>query len=182
LGHTFSTRLAKDGQEIGVLEAASTGSYLTGETTAALGFLGEQLPGIIDLARLIEDKVRLERELAERERMASLGQMAANVSHNLRNPLSSMKTVLQVQLENPDLPVDVRRDSTLVVNEIDRMSAKLSQLLRYAKPGVAGERVAAVALANRRRFCFVMTRSGEMCDLNSSVRLTRFLPWRRKKR
>src|SRR6202042_459429 len=154
LGHTAQMRLMKDGEEIGVLEAATTGSYLTGETTAALGFLGEQLPGMIDLARLIEDKVRLERELAERERMASLGQMAANVSHNLRNPLSSMKTVLQVQLEDPDLPVNVRRDSTLVVGEIDRMSAKLTQLLRYAKPSVGGQRVAAVALANQTAVLF----------------------------
>jgi signal transduction histidine kinase len=154
LGHAVTVPLIKDGQEIGVLEAASTGSYLTGETTAALGFLGEQLPGMIDLARLIEDKLRLDRELAERERMASLGQMAATVSHNLRNPLSSMKTVLQVQLENPELPVDVRRDCTLVVNEIDRMSAKLSQLLRYAKPSVGGQRVAAVALANQTAILF----------------------------
>jgi signal transduction histidine kinase len=154
LGHTAAVPLLKDGQEIGLLEASSTGSYLTGETTAALGFLAEQLPGMIDLARLIEDKLRLERELAERERMASLGQMAANVSHNLRNPLSSMKTVLQVQLEDPDLPVNVRRDSTLVVGEIDRMSTKLTQLLRYAKPSVGGQRVAAVALANQTAVLF----------------------------
>ena len=93
---------------------------------------------MMDLARLIEDKLRLERELAERERMAVLGQMAASVSHNLRNPLSSMKTVLQVQLENPDLPLDVRRDCTLVVGEIDRMSAKLTQLLRLCEASVNG--------------------------------------------
>jgi signal transduction histidine kinase len=154
LGHAAQVGLVKYGEEMGLLEAASTGSYLTGETTAALGFLGEQLPAMIDLARLIEDKVQLERQLAEREKMASLGQMAANVSHNLRNPLSSMKTVLQVQLENPQLPVDIRRDSTLVVNEIDRMSAKLSQLLRYAKPSVNGQRVAAVTLANQTAVLF----------------------------
>ena len=80
--------------------------------------------------------------------------MAANVSHNLRNPLSSMKTVLQVQLENPDLPIDMRRDCALVVNEIDRMSAKLTQLLRYAKPSVNGERVGAVALARQTASLF----------------------------
>lgn len=154
LGHVVQIRLMKDGQEVGSLEAASTGSYLTGETTAALEFLAEQLPGMLDLARLIEEKLRLERELAERERMASLGQMAANVSHNLRNPLSSMKTVLQVQLENQDLPLDVRRDCSLVVNEIDRMSAKLTQLLRYAKPSTNGQRVAAVALANQTAVLF----------------------------
>jgi signal transduction histidine kinase len=154
LGHTAQMRLMKDGEEIGVLEAATTGSYLTGETTAALEFLAEQLPGMVDLARLIEDKLRLERELAERERMAVLGQMAASVSHNLRNPLSSMKTVLQVQLENPDLPLDVRRDCTLIVGEIDRMSAKLTQLLHYAKPTVHGERVAAVAVAAQTAWLF----------------------------
>jgi signal transduction histidine kinase len=154
LGHVAQIRLMKDGQEVGLLEAASTGSYLTGETTAALEFLAEQLPGMLDLARLIEEKLRLERELAERERMASLGQMAANVSHNLRNPLSSMKTVLQVQLENPDLPLDVRRDCALVVSEIDRMTAKLTQLLRYAKPSTNGQRVAAVALANQTAVLF----------------------------
>jgi signal transduction histidine kinase len=154
LGHTAQMRLMKDGQEIGVLEAATTGSYLTGETTAALEFLAEQLPGMVDLAWLIEDKLRLERALAERERMAVLGQMAASVSHNLRNPLSSMKTVLQVQLENPDLPLDVRRDCTLIVGEIDRMSAKLSQLLHYAKPTVHGECVAAVAVAAQTAWLF----------------------------
>ena len=154
LGHVARLPLMKDGGEIGLMEAATTGSYLTGETSAALEFLAEQLPAGIDLCRLIEDKVQLERELAERERLAVLGQMAANVSHNLRNPLSSMKTVIQVQLENPDLPIDARRDCALVVNEIDRMSAKLTQLLRYAKPSVNGERVGAVALARQTASLF----------------------------
>ncbi len=154
LGHVTRLALMKNGSEIGLLEAATTGSYLTGETSAALEFLAEQLPGSIDLCRMIGEKLQLERELAERERMAGLGQMAATISHNLRNPLSSMKTVLQVQLENPDLPLDARRDCTLVVSEIDRMSAKLTQLLRYAKPSVNGERVAAVALARQTASLF----------------------------
>ena len=154
LGHVARLPLMKNGSEIGLLEAATTGSYLTGETSAALEFLAEQLPGSIDLCRMIGEKLQLERELAERERMAGLGQMAATISHNLRNPLSSMKTVLQVQLENPDLPMDARRDCTLVVSEIDRMSAKLTQLLRYAKPSVNGERVAAVALARQTASLF----------------------------
>jgi signal transduction histidine kinase len=168
LGHVARIPLKKGSEEVGILEAASTGSYLTGETTAALEFLGEQLPAMIDLCRLIEEKVRLERELAERERLALLGQMAATVSHNLRNPLSSMKTVLQVQLENPDLPPELRHDCTLVLGEIDRMNAKLSELLHFAKPPVApanGQRANAVALARqaaalfrhdaeRRKVCF----------------------------
>jgi signal transduction histidine kinase len=149
LGHVVRVPLLDGRQEIGILEAASTGSYLAGETTAALEFLAEQLPAMLDLCRLIEEKVRLERELAERERLALLGQMAASVSHNLRNPLSSMKTILQVQLENPALPSDLRHDCALVLGEIDRMSAKLRQLLNFAKPSANGQGVAAVTLAKQ---------------------------------
>ena len=149
LGHVARIPLKKGREEIGLLEAATTGSYLTGETTAALEFLAEQLPAMIDLCRLIEEKIRLERELAERERLAMLGQMAATVSHNLRNPLGAMKTVLQVQLENPDLPADLRHDCTLVLGEIERMSAKLTQLLHFAKPSPNGRRANAAETARQ---------------------------------
>ena len=132
-----------------MLEAASTGSYLTGETSAGLQFIAEQLPAMIDLCSLIDEKLRLERELAERERLAVLGQMAASVSHNLRNPLSSMKIVMQVLLENPRLSPDVRHDCELVVAELDRMSTKLKQLLNFAKPAVSEKSVGAVALAKQ---------------------------------
>jgi len=80
--------------------------------------------------------------------------MAASVSHNLRNPLSSMKTILQVQLEKPDLPFDLRHDCALVVGEIDRMSAKLAQLLKFSKPSVNGQAAAAVALAKQTAALF----------------------------
>ena len=150
LGHTARISLAKEGHEIGLLEAATTGAFLTGETTAALEFLAEQIPAMGDLCRLIEEKLRLERELAEHQRMAMLGQMAASVSHNLRNPLGSMKTILQVQLENHDLPTDVRHDCALMLDEINRMNAKLSQLLKFAKPPAASsEKTEAVALAKK---------------------------------
>jgi signal transduction histidine kinase len=122
--------------EIGVLEAYFFGQALSGETHAALDYLAEQLPAAIDLCRLLDEKLRLERELAERERLALLGQMAASVSHNLRNPLSSIKTLLQVQLENPGLPASARPDCEKAIAEVDRLNTKLTQLLRYAKPAV----------------------------------------------
>jgi signal transduction histidine kinase len=149
LGHVVHVPILQNDVEIGTIEASSTGAVLTGEVSAALQIVGEQLPAAIDLCRLIGEKLRLERELAERERFALVGQMAASISHNLRNPLSSMKTVLQVLLEKPDLPQDVRADCSLVVAEVDRLSSKLGQLLQYAKPWLrpaAGrQRVAAMA-------------------------------------
>jgi signal transduction histidine kinase len=134
LGHVVRIPLRRERIEVGILEAASTGAVLTGEVSAALDFVAEQLPAMIDLCRLIEEKLKLERALAERDRLALLGQMAASISHNLRNPLGSMKTILQLQLESGEVPEPVRKDLAVVVSEIDRLSAKLTQLLQYSKP------------------------------------------------
>jgi signal transduction histidine kinase len=124
---------------LAVLQAEPHGAALSGETRAALEFLCEQLPGALDLCRLIEEKLRLERELAEREKLALVGQMAASISHNLKNPLGSIKTILQVQMENPELPETVRRETRIVLDEIGRLSAKLNQLLQFSRPTVRGE-------------------------------------------
>src|SRR6266704_2198081 len=120
----------------GVLRADPHGATISGDTRAALEFLCEQLPGALDLCRLIEEKLRLERELAERERLALVGQMAASISHNLKNPLGSMKTILQVQLENPELPESIRGETKMMLDEIGRLSTKLNQLLQFSRPAL----------------------------------------------
>jgi two-component system, NtrC family, sensor histidine kinase HydH len=131
------------GNVIAVMCVRSHGAAISGETEAALEFLCEQLPGALDLCRLIEEKLRLERELAERERLAVLGQMAASISHNLKNPLGSIKTILQVQLESEELPEGMRAETRMVLDEISRLSAKLSQLLQFSRPAVRGGTVEA---------------------------------------
>jgi signal transduction histidine kinase len=131
---TFEIR--RDGQHIGSLQVRAHGAMISGETCAALEFLCEQLPAAFDLCRLIEEKLELERELAERERLALVGQMAASISHNLKNPLGSIKTILQVQLESADLPDSLRCETQMVLDEINRLSAKLNQLLQFSRPGV----------------------------------------------
>lgn len=129
-GHRFVLR--KGSQPLAILRAEPHGAPLSGETRAALEFLCEQLPGALDLCHLIDEKLRLERELAERERLAMLGQMAASISHNLKNPLGSIKTILQVQLENPELPASIRPETKMVLEEIGRLSRKLNQLLQFS--------------------------------------------------
>jgi len=130
--------IRQGGHEIGTLRVKAHGAMVSGETVAALEFLCEQLPGALDLCRLIEEKLRLERELAERERLALVGQMAASISHNLKNPLGSMKTILQVQLENPELPDSIRGETKMVLEEIGRLSTILNQLLQFSRPAVRG--------------------------------------------
>jgi signal transduction histidine kinase len=134
----ISEPFASLGNVVGIVRAEPHGSALSGETRATLEFLCEQLPASLDLCRLIDEKVRLERELAERERLALLGQMAASISHNLKNPLGSIKTILQVQMENPELPESLRGETQIVLDEVGRLSSKLNQLLQFSRPAVRG--------------------------------------------
>ena len=120
------------------------GAMVSGETHAALEMLRDQLPAAFILSQLIHEKLQLERELAERERMALVGQMAASISHNLKNPLGSIKTILQVQLESMELPEKLRQETQMVLDEINRLSARLNQLLQFSRPGVR---------AGAARFC-----------------------------
>jgi signal transduction histidine kinase len=136
------------GNVVGVVRVEPHGSALSGETRATLEFLCEQLPGALDLCRLIDEKVRLERELAERERLALLGQMAASISHNLKNPLGSIKMILQVQMENPELPQSFRGETQIVLDEVGRLSAKLNQLLQFSRPAVRRGKVEATCDAS----------------------------------
>ncbi len=135
--------MGRSGQFVGRLRVRGFGAMISGETYAGLEFLCEQLPGAFDLCRLIEEKLHLERELAERERLALVGQMAASISHNLKNPLGSIKTILQVQLEGAELPASLRSETQMVLEEINRLSSKLNQLLQFSRPAVLGAAVEA---------------------------------------
>jgi signal transduction histidine kinase len=141
----------RGGHRIGSLRVRAYGAMISGETYAALEFLSEQLPAAFDLCGLIEEKLQLERELAERQRLALVGQMAASISHNLKNPLGSIKTILQVQMESAELPASLRQETQMVLDEINRLSAKLNQLLQFSRPGVragsGGERCSLAQVA-----------------------------------
>jgi signal transduction histidine kinase len=137
-GSTETFEIRRDRQHLGLLEVRAHGAMISGETYAALEFLCEQLPAAFDLCRLIREKLQLERELAERDRLALVGQMAASISHNLKNPLGSIKTILQVQMESPELPAAMRQETQIVLDEIRRLSDKLNQLLQFSRPGVRG--------------------------------------------
>jgi len=131
---TEAFELRSGPQRLGSLRVRGFGAMISGETFAALELICEQLPASFDLCRLIGEKLQLERELAERERLALVGQMAASISHNLKNPLGSIKTILQVQMESPELPAKLRQETQMVLDEINRLSAKLNQLLQFSRP------------------------------------------------
>lgn len=147
---THSFPIHRGEEVVGQLEVEGVTAVISGEQFGALEFLADQLTGAIELCQLIADKVLLERALAEKEKMAFLGEMSARIAHNVKNPLSAMKTLVQLQEEDPSLPDRVREDCRLVIQEIDRLNSNITQVLRYAKPARDTDRPADLAVVVRR--------------------------------
>jgi signal transduction histidine kinase len=74
--------------------------------------------------------------MKERDRLAALGQMAAGLAHEIRNPLGSIKGAAQFlqPLEGPKTDGSTREFLDIIVEEVDRLNKIVSQFLDYARP------------------------------------------------
>jgi signal transduction histidine kinase len=95
--------------------------------------LGDVASGIARLATALShaqaERERLTRELVERERLASLGRVAAGVAHEVRNPLASMKLRVDLAERVPGVPASVAQDLAEVSGEIQRLDRLVTDLL-----------------------------------------------------
>lgn len=74
-----------------------------------------------------------ERETLRSEQLAAVGQLAAGMAHELRNPLTSMKVLVQSSLMGDDPQLE-GRDLEILEEEIDRMTQLIAAFLDYARP------------------------------------------------
>jgi signal transduction histidine kinase len=125
--------LRREDKVQGLLAVDAASASLTPDVHTILGLLADQVAIAIDDSRLLEENLRLERELAERERLAALGRMAATVAHEIKNPLSAIKSIAQVMREDEGLRNEYERDLGLIVGETDRLSQSVTQLLSFAR-------------------------------------------------
>ncbi len=126
--------LWREGRVVGLLIVRGNAQLLTSEKREVLAVLAGHIAVAVENCQLLEDKVKLERELAERERLASLGQMAATVAHEVKNPLSAIKSITQVMREDEDVSREYGRDLDLITGEVDRLNRSVSQLLSFSRP------------------------------------------------
>lgn len=88
--------------------------------------------GIV-LWRAIKRMDRMRDELAERERLALIGQMSTVVAHEIRNPLGSIKGFAQYLLERTN-DADSKEALTVITEESSRLECLTNDLLMYARP------------------------------------------------
>lgn len=86
-------------------------------------------------AAIAIENSRLHARLRERDRLAALGEMAAGLAHEIRNPLGAIKATAQFLAEPTE---DTNREFLdIIVEEVDRLNRVVSSFLDYARPSTS---------------------------------------------
>ncbi|REE68119.1 PAS/PAC sensor signal transduction histidine kinase [Paenibacillus taihuensis] len=92
---------------------------------------------VISMGRDITERINSEELIRRSEKLTLVGQLAAGIAHEIRNPLTSLRGFMQLYLrEDIDGSRKVRNDVMLA--EIDRINGIVSELLVLAKPSREG--------------------------------------------
>lgn len=99
--------------------------------------LQDNTTGVVGLLVLFEDLSplhTLERQLKRADRLAALGQMAAGMAHEIKNPLASIRTFAQlVSRKHHDMRF-VEKFDRIVLHELDRINFIVEELLELSRP------------------------------------------------
>jgi signal transduction histidine kinase len=99
-------------------------------------FASDEIAGLIEVAdrcALVIDNSKLYQQMKERDRLAALGEMAAGLAHEIRNPLAAIKGATQY-LDPRRLPREDREFLEIIVDEVDRLNGVVTQFLDYSRP------------------------------------------------
>jgi two-component system NtrC family sensor kinase len=88
--------------------------------------------GYVGVSKDITDRKQMEEQLMLTDRLASIGELASGIAHELNNPLTSVIGFSQLLLEE-DLPENLKEDLGTIYSEAQRASAIVKNLLTFAR-------------------------------------------------
>jgi signal transduction histidine kinase len=130
----LSVPLLFAGESIGALNVYTGRPYnFSNEEIRILSALAELSAIAIEKARLYERIVDVEEQLRQNEKLSALGLLAAEVAHEIRNPLTVMKLLYHsLNLEFPEN--DPRaKDNKIIESKIEHLNKIVEQILDFAR-------------------------------------------------
>ena len=109
-----------------------------GEIVLGLGAAHLQTPGghagYLITFQDVTDIKKLERDARMQQRLAAVGEMAAGIAHEIRNPLASMSGSIQILRQELPLSAEQEQLMDIVLRESERLNSTIRSFLAYARP------------------------------------------------
>lgn len=90
--------------------------------------------GVIGIFRDLTVLKEMEEKVRRKDRLTALGEMAAGIAHEIRNPLTSISGSVQLLKESSDLNETDRQLMDIVVRETEGLNSIITNFLAYARP------------------------------------------------
>lgn len=90
-----------------------------------------EVVGIASIYRDITEKIKYEQEFRRLERLNIIGQMAAGIAHEIKNPMTIIRGFLQLLQKKENL--EEKETFSLIINELDRVNQIISEFLSVAR-------------------------------------------------
>lgn len=129
ISHLETERRHKDGRNI---EVSLTVSPINDD--------GGKIMGISTILRDISSHKRMERELDRLDRLNLIGEMAASISHEVRNPMTTVRGFMQL-LYDKEENQSHRSYYDLMIEELDRANSILTEFLSISRTKATERRV-----------------------------------------
>ena len=94
----------------------------------------EGTDGFLFTFQNVTDLKRLEREARLQQRLAAVGEMAAGIAHEIRNPLASMTGSIEVLRQELALSEEQAQLMDIALRESERLNERIRRFLAYARP------------------------------------------------
>jgi len=132
----FIFPIFKDRKLTGLLTLGKSrrGMRLRADNLEQLILIANQISSAMAKAELIQEKLQMERKMYENEKLSSLGRLSTSVAHEVKNPLSSIKAIVQVLKEDSKNESKTQESLSIIVEEIDRLTKVVNQQRQYT-PG-----------------------------------------------
>jgi len=107
-------------------------SPLRNQEGKIIGFRGVSRD-VTERKRMEEERKELERKAQLASRLATVGEMASGVAHEINNPLTGVIGYAQLLMQRQDIPEDIKKDLKVINDGGQRVAGIVSKMLTFAR-------------------------------------------------
>lgn len=131
--------------------------------------IANQLAVSLRYVALVQEQLKLERLMIRQEKLSTLGQITASITHEVKNPLSSINALVQVMQEELPKGKDLQSDLKTIRSEIRHLNSVLSEILKYSRPESMDLQPVAVAEV-LRDVTILLEKEGQRHSVNIDIK------------